>query len=66
MAIEKFLSSIFYTSVTLSLVFREIDNEWVCELTEENAHDMDVNCIRWNPKVYNLLLIPNKQLAEFH
>ncbi|XP_023329496.1 probable cytosolic iron-sulfur protein assembly protein Ciao1 [Eurytemora carolleeae] len=31
-------------------IFREIDNEWVCELTEENAHDMDVNCIRWNPK----------------
>ena len=46
MAIEKFLSSIFYTSVIISLIFREIDNEWVCELTEENAHDMDVNWYR--------------------
>ena len=59
MAIGRFLSSIFYTSVTISLIFREIDNEWVCELTEENAHDMDVNCIRWNPKVYSLLFYTN-------
>jgi len=31
-------------------IFREEENEWVCEHTEYNSHDMDVNCVQWNPK----------------
>jgi len=38
-------------------IFREVKEgeEWACEVTEYNSHEMDVNCIRWNPKDQCLL-----------
>jgi len=31
-------------------IFREVDGEWTCEVTQYSAHSMDVNCVRFNPK----------------
>jgi len=36
-------------------IFREVDDDWICEHTNPNSHDMDVNCIRWNPQNPSLL-----------
>jgi len=38
-------------------VFREdaASGEWVCEVQQHESHDMDVNCVTWNPKLENVL-----------
>jgi len=37
-------------------IFSEREEDWECELTEYNAHEMDVNCVRWNPKDPSVLV----------
>ena len=32
-------------------LFSEGEEGWVCDHTEYSAHSMDVNCVKWNPKV---------------
>jgi hypothetical protein len=31
-----------------------VEGEWECALTQYNAHDMDINSVKWNPQVGEL------------
>ncbi len=33
---------------------REVEGEWECAHTQYNAHDMDINSVKWNPQVGEL------------
>ena len=50
----------------MSPVLKE-EEAWNCELTEYSSHEMDVNCVRWNPKVTTILnrVVPDTDLTGY-